>query len=378
MISRVVLGVCLAVLMVITGVSTYVYIGTRQSKLGAAPIKPTAAQPTPRAFQLPGTLFVVQNGAIYSLSYGRYRQLTPEAGWMQPSLMPNGNLLAIRRSGFSSDIWILNQFGRPLAQLTNNQAPRRSYDTGDNHWAFYPRSSADGGTVFFSYDQPKGGYEVDLSVWSMPVNGGVARGTDWSYSEGYTGGDFQPIPVPGGIIYTKYLRDFDGSIHSQIWFQGRPAPNDLYAGHALTTSAEDCREPAPMPGGGWIAMICTYGKQISYLEIAQFSGPGIGPRQVVISNQMVAQPTWAPDGSGIAYLAPAIGDQPFQLWFLPRNAYFQPVPSPVPTPSPIPGGPVTPVSPSPVASPTPPPVVNPLQMSTSLAFDATSTMAWAP
>src|SRR5207249_2567559 len=86
------------------------------------------------------------------------------------------NLLAVKRSGFSSDIYILNQFGRPLKQLTVNQAPRRSYDTGDNHWAFYPRSSADGKTVFLSYDKPKGGYEVDLSVWSMPVNGGLARG----------------------------------------------------------------------------------------------------------------------------------------------------------------------------------------------------------
>ncbi len=380
MIPKVVLGVCLAVLMVLTGVSTYLYIGTRQSKLAAAPLKPTAAQPTPRAFQLPGTLFVAQNGALYSLSFGRYRQLTPEAGWMQPSLMPDGNLLAVKRGGFYSDIYILNQFGRPLKQLTTNQAPRRSYDTGDNHWAFYPRSSSDGKTIFLSYDKPKAGYEVDLSVWSMPVSGGLARGTDWSYSQGYTGGDFQPIPVPGGIIYTKYLRALDGTIHSQIWFLNRPSPSafQLYAGKAWTSPAEDCREPAVAPGGGWLAMICTYGKQISYLVIAPFAGQNIGARQIVISDQMVAQPTWAPDGSGIAYLAPAIGDQPFQLWFLPKNAYFKPVPSPSPTPSPVPGGPGAATSPSPVASPPPAPVVKPIQMSTSLAFDATSPMAWAP
>ncbi len=148
MISRVVLGVCLVVLMVVTGVSTYVYIGTRQSKLAAAPLNPTAAQPTPRGFQLPGTLFVAQNGALYSLSHGRYHQLTREAGWMQPSLMPDGNLLVVKRSQFHSDVYILNQFGLPLRQLTNNQAPRRSYDTGDNHWAFFPRSSTDGKTIF--------------------------------------------------------------------------------------------------------------------------------------------------------------------------------------------------------------------------------------
>ena len=378
MISRVVLGFVLAVVMVVTGVSTYIYIGTRHSRATAAPLKPTAAQPTPRGLMLPGTLFMSQQGALYSLNAGRYRQLTPEQGWMQPSLMPNGNLLVVKRGTFHSDIYILNQFGRPLQQLTANQAPRRSYDTGDNHWAFYPYSSPDGKTVFFSYDKPKGGYEVDLSVWSMPVNGGIARGTDWTYSQGYTGGDFQPIPVPGGIIYTKYLRSPDGTIHSQIWYQTRPAPGTLYAGKSWTNPAEDCREPSVAPGGGYLAMICTYGKQISYLVIAPFKGANIGARQIVISDLMVAQPAWAPDGSGIAFLAPAIGDQPFQLWFLPRLAYFQPVPSPVPTPSPIPGGPQNSPSPVPSPSPTPAPVIKPIQMSTSLAFDATSPLAWAP
>lgn len=376
MIPRVILGLVLAVLMVVTGVTTYLYIGTRQSKLAVAPLKPTAAQPTPHNFVLPGTLYFSQGGALYSLSYGRYRQMTPEAGWMQPALTPDGNIIAVKRDGFYSDLYELNVFGRVLKQLTNNQAPRRSYDTGDNHWAFYPSVSADGRTVYLSYDKPKGGYEVDLSVWSMPINGGLARGTDWTYSQGYTGGDFQPVPVPGGIIYTKYLRADDGSIHSQIWFLSRPAPNSLYAGKAWTTQAEDCREPSVMPGGGWLAMICTYGKQLSYLVIAPFAGSNIGARRILISDQMVAMPTWAPDGSGIAYLAPAIGDQPFQLWFLPRLAYFQPVPSPSPIPSPIPGGPVNPASPVPSASPTPAPVVKPIQMSTSLAFDASSTMAW--
>ena len=108
MIPRVILGFVLAVLMVVTGVTTYLYIGTRQSRLSAAPLKPTAAQPTPHAFVLPGTLYFSQGGALYSLSYGRYRQLTPEAGWMQPALMPNGNLLAIKRGTFSSDVYILN------------------------------------------------------------------------------------------------------------------------------------------------------------------------------------------------------------------------------------------------------------------------------
>ena len=94
---------------------------------------------------------------------------------------------------------------------------------------------------------------------------------------------------------------------------------------------------------------------------------------------MVAQPTWAPNGSGIAYLAPALPDDPFQLYFLPSQAYFPPAPSPVPTPSVVPGGPQGTPAPSPTPSPaSPPPAVKPIQLTTSLGFDATSPIAWAP
>ena len=105
-------------------------------------------------------------------------------------------------------------------------------------------------------------------------------------------------------------------------------------------------------------MICTYGKQVSYLTIASWNGSSLGPLKTVISDQLVAQPIWAPDGSGIAYLAPGGPTGPFQLWFLPKNAYNPPPPSPIPTPTPTPGGPHNgPLpTPTPPALPTPPPV----------------------
>jgi hypothetical protein len=370
-ISRVFLGVVLAVVTVVGSISSYLYLDLKQSKVAVAAIKPPDEKPTPRAFYPVGTLFVTQNGAIYSYSFGKFRQLTGEQGWMQPSLMPNGNLLVVKRGTFSSDVFIMSRYGRILGQLSNNVAPRRSYDTGDNHWAFYPTMTADGRTIFLSYDQPKGGYEVDLSVWSMPVQAnGISRGTDWSYSQGYTGGDMQPIPVQGGIIYTKYLRAPDGTIHSQIWFLHSPAPNSLYAGKPLTPQGMDCRSPNVSPDGGAIAMICTYGKQLPQLVIAPFGGSVIGAMRAVVTNQMVAQPVWAPDMSGIAYLAPAVPDMPFQLWFLPVAAYNPPAAPASPTPTPG-------VTPAPVPSPSPAPVIKPIQLTVSVGLDATSTLAWA-
>jgi hypothetical protein len=126
-------------------------------------------------------------------------------------------------------------------------------------------------------------------------------------------------------------------------------------------------------------MICSRQTQASYLTLATFNGSKLGPRRYVITNQLVAQPTWAPDGSGIAYLAPAQLGQGFQLWFLPKLAYAPPTPSPLPVQVPTPGGPVN--SPGPIPSPTAAPpavVVKPVQITTSLAFDATSPLAWIP
>jgi hypothetical protein len=121
-------------------------------------------------------------------------------------------------------------------------------------------------------------------------------------------------------------------------------------------------------------MICTYEKQVSYLTIANWSGATLSPLKSVITNQLVAQPTWAPDGSGIAYYAPGAPDGPFQLWWLPKAAYEPPPPSP--PPSPTPGGPHN--GPLPTPSPPPPaPVVKPIQVTTNNGFDATSPMAWA-
>jgi len=371
-IAKISLGAFLALLMVVVGVGSFLYLGTRQSKIVQPPELPTAAQPSPNAFRLPGTMVLEQGGALYSLSNGRFHQLTTPKGWTQPSFMPGGNLLVVKRSSVFSDVWTMSRLGHPIKQLTNNAAPRFSYDIGDNHWVFYPRISPDGRSIFLSYDSPKFGYEVDLSVWSMPVNGSLRSGrvwTDESAAPGYTGGDLQPVPVPGGVVFTRYDRNPDGSIFSQVWYSNRAGS----FGHALTTPGADCREPSFAPAFNYLAMICTYGAQVSNLVIASYANGAVGRLQTVISNQMVAQPTWAPDGSGIAYLAPVVVAEPFQLWFVPATSFFQPKPSPSPSPS---AG----ASPSPSPSPRPSPsplVLKPIQITQYNDFDATSTLAWA-
>ena len=393
MISRVLVAAGIAVLMVFSSVGTYMYLGSRQSRVNAPPQEPPVGPPKPGAFNLPGTMFLTQNGAIYSLSAGRFHQLTRAGnngtGWMQLSLYPGNNLLAVNRQVLYSDVYLLNRFGKVLRKLTSNNAAPRNPDPAARHWSFYPRLSYNNKTLFMSYDKPKFGFDVPMSVWSMPIGGNIARGKLWTTSIDYTGGDMQPLPLrSGALIYTKYSYGPNCSgLESQIWITNQPeqaygGAGVCYppAGHgrALTRPDEGCAQPSLSPDSHTMAMICTHKTQVSYLEVASWNGSRLGVRKIIISNQLVAQPTWAPDGTGLAYLAPAQMGSGFQLWFLPKAAYTPPTPSPVPvTPTPTPGFPAVSPSPSPSPSPSAPPVViQPIQMTTNLGLDATSTIVW--
>ncbi|OLC01369.1 MAG: hypothetical protein E6I81_09945 [Chloroflexi bacterium] len=373
MIPRFVLGVALAAVMVVVGTFSYIYLGSKQSKIAAPPEKPTVSSPRAQSLVLPGTLYLTQSGALYDLAAGRFHQLTGEEGWTQPSATPDGNsLLAVRQNALFSDVYVLNRFGRVQRQVTDNASHQRFQDIGYNYWSFYPRLSPDGQTLWMTYDGLKCHpecFDVSLAVWAMPFNGNIRQAHAWTDGGYYTGGDVQPIPIAGGVMYTKYSYGPDGKLVGQLWFTGRAGS----FGRPLTDPSVDCRSPSVSPDGNQFAMVCTYEKQVSYLTIATWSGETIGPLKSIITNQLVAQPTWAPDGSGIAYLAPGAPAGPFQLWWLPKAAYAPPPPSP--SPSPTPGGPHNGPLPSPSPIPAAP-AVKPIQVTTNNGFDATSPMLW--
>jgi hypothetical protein len=146
-----------------------------------------------------------------------------------------------------------------------------------------------------SYDGPKivgaNYYDVDLAVWALPVGAPIRQGRAWTVANSYTGGDMQPVPVSGGIMYTKFSYDENGNRVGQLWFTTRAGS----AGRALTTTSAGCLQPSISPDGHTVAMVCTYQKQVSYLTIASWNGVSLGALNTVVSDQLVAQPIWAPD-----------------------------------------------------------------------------------
>ena len=334
----------------------YLFLGSNRSALAIQAGRPGEHQPAANAAieRLPGTLYVAQQGTLYRLQHGTFTPVLKAGGWMQPAFTADGkNLVVVKRDSLSSDVYQVDLAGRVQSQLTHT----RGRDTGSSHWAFYARPAPDGATLFLSYD-PKDRdnfYNVVLAVWSMPIGGQFTQATRWTTPTDYTGGDVQPQPLPdGGVVYTKYAYAGERVV-SQLWLTTRPGD----AGRALTPPEDGCAQPA-LSTDGRLAMVCSGGRQVTTIEVASLSGTTLGPRTVVASGQQAAQATWAPDGSGLGYIAPAGVAGLFQLWWQPlgRQAALTPRPDATSTP------------------PTPAPGAAPVQLTTDLDFDATSSIAW--
>jgi Tol biopolymer transport system component len=330
----------LMALMALFGFGVYHVLGLFKSDTTRAATKPTEEQ---THFILPGTLYLAQDGAIYKLHNGHFTHLTDDThGWMQPSLLADGRLLAVARAAQSSDVFVVNPDGTVAQQLTHNAATGRHASIDSNHWSFYPVLAADGATLLSAYDSPKAGYMVDLAIWSRPLSSPQSTPRRWTSPNDYTGGDIMPVPLQsGGILYVKYAADSKERITSRIYLQPRAGA----AGTPLTSADDDCLWPSVSPDQRWVAMVCTGASQQAQLEVAPFDGATLGPVHVVVNDRLTAAPVWAPDGRGIAYLAPASAGGGFQLWWL--------------------------------ANPTRPRPDQPQQVTENLALDAGSRPAWS-
>lgn len=382
----------LALLWASSAVGVYLYLGAHRSHIGSQAFNPDqlGAHLNPALARLPGTIYLVQNGALYRLSRGKFTAVLPAGGWTQPAVLPGGQgLVLVKRdqSGFS-DLYRVDSGGHavPITHDQGNGAvpgPDPGVQLVTQYWAMYPRVSADGQQLYFATDRYKHlrccPFDVTMRVAQMPVAGGSPRfwtvdgvtQTDSHTVDGdYAGGDAEPLPLASGaLLFVRYAY-VGGDIGSRLMLvkQARAAPI------TLSTADDHCAEPALSADGTKLAMICSYGKQTTSLEVAAFDGTSPGPRQVIVSGTQAAQPTWSPDGSQLLYLAPVGATGHFQLW---STAVPASLPTPTPLRSPTARGRAA--APSPVASSAPPSpgsLPPPVQLTENLDFDATSTIAW--
>jgi Tol biopolymer transport system component len=290
---------------------------------------------------------------------GLFTELQKPSNWSQPAIAPDGSrLVAVQRTELNySDVYLLDPgSGQVTSQLTKN---KNRFVVESNLWSFYPRFSADGGSIFYSSDRNKDfTYRVDLAIWQMSVAQPQNRPVLWTDPNPFTGGDVSPAPLKdGGLLYVKYNVDDQGQSYSQLWLTRRPRD----VGKALTQPGESCAQPSVSPDQSQVAMICSVDKRSASLVVAPFDGQALGARRTLVSGELVSAPTWAPDGSGLIYLASAgsaaVGN--FQLWWLA-------LPAPAPTPTADQAGP----------SPTPTPAPKPRQVTTRLDFDGLSPPVW--
>jgi Tol biopolymer transport system component len=311
-------------------------------------VRPTSTTVAP----LQGTIYFAQQGAIYRLRGGAFQQITPDGGWMQPSVSPDGStLVAVKRDVDSSDLYEVLTNGRGQTRLTNNT----NHVVEHNHWAFYPRFSADGSRVYYSYDpkDPDNSYRVDFAIYTMGTPPNPRSVVAWSTPNQYTGGDVEPLPLTGGLVYTKFSIDDQSVVHSQIWFQRRAGS----PGVPLTAASADCSQAAVTADGQTLAMVCRHGAadsaslEVAPLDLANLT---LGQPRTLVGGMLLAWPTFSPDGKTVAFLAPANPGGPFQLWTVAAA---------------LPAAPTTRAS-TPAAAP------KPTQVTDNLSFDSNSAPTW--
>jgi len=285
---------------------------------GAPPPSPGPAAGSRTDFVVPGSLYAVRASDVWRFSGTAVRQITRTGDAFDPAISPDGRRLAyIRRGRSTSELWLADADGRN-AQAAATAATARRRDV----WVLRPAWSPDGQSIALTTDRDRLPHRdpPDPSLWLfVPGSGSFRR---LSSAAGYAGGDTDAAWSPAGesLIYTAYLYEPEPALRlsARLTYCQLRGRCDLF----LSPPGERMFHPAWSPDGKWVAFVraSAEGDDL-YLMPAPSPQDAVGrepfptARATLAVRGVVAQPTWSPDGSYLAYAA--LGPRGFDLMVMP-------------------------------------------------------------
>lgn len=248
--------------------------------------QPSAEAPAGLAHaSVPGRILFGHAGDIWVAEGGGLRAVTQGGRyWGQPDWSPDGGRIALVGWGQSAtDIFVLNEDGSGLRQLTTNQARRPQ----DSRWALQPRWSPQGDVIAFLSDRAS----FYPTLWLMNGNGTGAR---------------QVVPArTTSDAVDSFAWSPDGTRVAATRFTAATSQIDLIdvgqrgAARAITSEPEGAFDPTWSPDGRYIAYAAREGKRV---RIKVMEPDGNGQPYTLVYTELGRFPRWSPFGSALAYI----------------------------------------------------------------------------
>lgn len=269
-----------------------------------------AAGAAVRGEELPGRLLFVRSGVIWQWRGREARPLLGSGEAVQPAWSPEGGRIAyIARSNSFSDLLLADADGAPIAQLTANgtDAPPNSIErVYASRWVFYPAWTPQGSSLVVAAQalppagDPPADYNLGLALVAAAPGEPLPLFADGEAMAGRSA----VSPDGSSLVFTRAGIGPAGRQELyRLDLQAAGAPEPLAGAPAPSY------DPAFSPDGRWLA----FAARDAGTDIYAMASGG-GPPLRLTTQGAARAPAFSPDGTLLAFLAVAPGEAGFDLW----------------------------------------------------------------